>query len=48
MAPRVGVNWRTIARYENDQTLRISYETLAAIAKATGKSVTYFVGKVAA
>lgn len=48
LGAQIGVNWRTVARYENDETQEISYVKLAAIAKATSKPLAYFVGKVAA
>lgn len=45
VAARIGVNWRTLARYESGETKRISYETLVEIAVATGKPISYFLPK---
>ena len=42
MAPLVGVTLRTLGRYETGETTRISVETMARIAEATGKPLAFF------
>lgn len=47
MAPKVGVTLRTLARWENGETERISFASLQRVANATGKHVSWFFGDAA-
>lgn len=42
MAPKIGVTLRTLARWENGETQRISTDSLLAVARVTRKPLAYF------
>jgi transcriptional regulator with XRE-family HTH domain len=44
----IGVNWRTVARYERGETLNVSVTNLSRIARVTRKPLEYFITEVAA
>lgn len=48
LAGELGVSLATVVRYETGRTKRIGVRTLSLIAVATGKPVTFFLGKVTA
>jgi transcriptional regulator with XRE-family HTH domain len=48
MAVKLGISVSTLRNYETGRTQRISYQTLAAIARETGKPLSFFVEEVAA
>lgn len=48
LAVKLNVSSSTLRNYETGKTQRISYAMLAAIARETGKPISYFVAEVAA
>lgn len=48
LAGDLGVSLATVVRYETGRTKRLSADRLIEIAKATGKPLSYFLGKAAA